>query len=178
MIAKCAGIGPGGLTPSPATRSASGEMTAATTMVSTSSASPLAGWPILARNGGLAPHSTTAITCIGIRHSVKNVTSPANDGKSKSEMKPSEIAIVDERRGDAKCGLCHTSLRCERLTQPEPPREMARSRRGGGDLAPEHAPSRLFRRSLVVERKPLVLMAIDACHQCWALTTNDPRQTS
>ncbi len=67
---------------------------AATATVRASSARPLAGWPILARNGGLAPHSTTAITCIGIRQSVKNVTSPANEGKSNSEMKPSEMAIA------------------------------------------------------------------------------------
>src|SRR5688500_1618122 len=94
MIAKCAGIGPGGLIPSPAAASASGKTIAAMAMVRTSRNSPLAGWLILATNGGLAPHSTTAITCIGIRQRVKNVTSPANEGKSNSEMKPSETAIA------------------------------------------------------------------------------------
>ena len=84
---------------------------AATTMVSASSASPLAGWPIFARNGGLAPHSTTAITCIGIRQSVKNVTLPANEGKSNSETKASEITIAMTDAAIPSPGCATSALR-------------------------------------------------------------------
>src|SRR5687768_11769049 len=111
MIAKCAGIGPGGLIPSPAARKARGNTTAATTIVSTRSASPLAGWPIFARNGGLAPHRTDGITCIGIMQSVKNVTLPAKEGKSNRETKASEIAIATTDAAIPSPGCATNDLR-------------------------------------------------------------------
>src|SRR6186713_1927492 len=62
ITAKCDGIGPGGLMPSPTTRNTSGAITAPATSVTTSSTSPLAGCDSLATNEGLAPQITTAIT--------------------------------------------------------------------------------------------------------------------
>src|SRR5690349_18570977 len=70
MTAKCDGIGPGGLSPSPTAHNAIGMITAPATSVTSSSTIPLAGWGSFETNDGFAPHTTTAITWNGMVQSM------------------------------------------------------------------------------------------------------------
>jgi hypothetical protein len=58
------------------------------------STSPFVGCGSLATNPGLARQCTTTTICIGMRPSMKNDTGPANEPKSKKEMKNNETAMT------------------------------------------------------------------------------------
>src|SRR5688572_6452332 len=106
--AKCDGIGPGGLTPSPTTACATAVATPDTTTVSSTSTSPFIGWPIALTKPGLPPHSTTATTCIGIRPSMKKDTHPRNVPTGNNEIKASAITITSALATSPSAG-CFTA---------------------------------------------------------------------
>ena len=81
-----------------------------TAIFTSTSRIPFRGWGRELTKPGLAPQVTPMTISIGMMAAITKMTQLPSVEKSKSEMKPKEMAIIRAVDDNSKCGLLHAIL--------------------------------------------------------------------